>query len=357
MNKKKIHFWVPYPQRSAPSQRFRVEQYLPYLPQNSFSCTVLSFLDATTWSILYKKGYRIKKFWGMIMGFFRRIGHLFKSAGADYVFILREASPVGPPVFEWLLSKIFRKKIIYDFDDAIWIPGGEKTSWRKRFFKSTWKIKYIIHWAYKVSCGNQFLLSYARKFNPNVILLPTGFDTERSKGKQKKEGDGKKVVVGWTGSHTTLHNLEEIEQVISELKKEMDFDFYIISNSSPAWDFDFIFKKWNEATEIDDLLIMDIGVMPLKQGPWFEGKCGFKLIQYHAFGIPAVASPVGVNMAVTIHTETGFIAQSPLEWKNYLKQLISEVHLRSRMGEAGKEHIEKNYSLNKLLPVFVSLFS
>jgi len=228
MNKKKIYFWVPYPQRSAPSQRFRVEQYLPYLPQNSFSYTVLSFLDAYTWSILYKKGYRVKKFLGMVMGFFRRIGHLFKSAGADYVFILREAAPVGPPVFEWLLSKIFRKKIIYDFDDAIWIPGGEKMSWRKRFFKSTWKIKYIIHWAYKVSCGNQFLFSYARNYNQNVIILPTGFDTERIKGKQRNETNGKKVIVGWTGSHTTLHNLEEIGQVIPELKKEIDDDKKIL---------------------------------------------------------------------------------------------------------------------------------
>ena len=357
MNKKKIHFWVPYPQRSAPSQRFRVEQYLPYLPQNSFSYTVLSFLDAYTWSILYKKGYRVKKFLGMVMGFFRRIGHLFKSASADYVFILREAAPVGPPVFEWLLSKIFRKKIIYDFDDAIWIPGGEKMSWRKRFFKSTWKIKYIIHWAYKVSCGNQFLFSYARNYNQNVIILPTGFDTERIKGKQRNETNGKKVIVGWTGSHTTLHNLEEIGQVIPELKKEIDFDFYIISNKPPAWDFDFIFKKWDETTEIDDLLKMDIGVMPLKKGPWFEGKCGFKLIQYHALGIPAIASAVGINAAVTLHDKTGFIAQSSLDWKRYLRQLISDSGLRIQMGSAGKEHMEKNYSLKSLFPAFVSLFS
>jgi len=357
MKKKKIHFWVPYPERSAPSQRFRVEQYLPYLAQNGFSYTVLSFLDANTWNILYKKGYRVKKFSGMVVGFFRRIGHLFKAADANYVFILREASPVGPPIFEWLLAKILRKKIIYDFDDAIWIPGGEKASRRKKFFKATWKIKYIIQWAYKVSCGNEFLYKFAIQYNQNVILLPTVFDTERSKQKQRSQVDEKKVVVGWTGSHTTLHNLEEIEQLIPELKKEIDFDFYIISNKPPAWDFDFVFKKWDESTEIDDLLKMHIGIMPLKKGPWFEGKCGFKLIQYHAFGIPAIASPVGVNAGVTLHNETGFIAGSSLQWKNYLKQLISDAHLRAKLGNAGKEHIEKNYSLNSFLPLFISLFS
>jgi len=165
MKKKKIHFWVAYPERSAPSQRFRVEQYLPYLAQNGFSYTVFSFLDANTWSILYTRGYRVKKFLGMVMGFFRRIGNLFQSLDADYVFILREASPVGPPIFEWLLAKILRKKIVYDFDDAIWIPGGEKASRRKKFFKATWKIKYIIRWAYKVSCGNEFLYKYAIQYN------------------------------------------------------------------------------------------------------------------------------------------------------------------------------------------------
>lgn len=357
MKKKTIHFWVPYPVQSAPSQRFRVEQYLSYLPKDNFRYEIFSFLDKDTWSIFYEKGNRLKKLFGTVKGFIRRIGHLFRSIGADYVFILREASPIGPPVFEWLLSKLFRKKIIYDFDDAIWIPGGEKMTWRKRFFKSTWKVKHIIRWAYKVSCGNEFLCNYARKYNSHTVLLPTVFNTERSKLKQKTNPGKEKVVVGWTGSHTTLHNLEEIEEVIKELKSEIDFDFYVISNRPPSWNFDFIFKKWEEATEAEDLLRMDIGVMPLKKGPWFEGKCGFKLIQYHAFAIPAIASAVGVNSLVTVHAKTGFIAENKTEWKNYLKQLISDTGLRKSMGETAKEHIEKNYSLHSSLPVFISLYS
>jgi glycosyltransferase involved in cell wall biosynthesis len=102
---------------------------------------------------------------------------------------------------------------------------------------------------------------------------------------------------------------------------------------------------------------MHIGIMPLKSGPWFEGKCGFKLIQYHACGIPAVASPVGVNKMVTLHDKTGFIAYNKEEWKNYLKILIANSQMRASMGIAAREHIEKNYSLNSLLPVFISLFS
>ena len=356
MKKKTIHFWVPYPVRSAPSQRFRVEQYLPYLPNDKVSYVVFSFLDKQAWSVFYEQGQRLKRILGIIRGYLRRIAHLSKSIQADYVFILREASPLGPPVFEWLLAKLFRKKIIYDFDDAIWIPGGERYTWRKRFFKSTWKVKYIIRWAYRVSCGNEFLYRYAINFNQNVVILPTVFDTERSRLKHKNAKEGERIIVGWTGSHTTLHNLEEIQQVIKELKKEIEFDFFIISNKPPGWDFDFIFKKWEEATEIEDLLKVDIGVMPLKKGPWFEGKCGFKLIQYFACGIPAVASPVGVNSIIVSHGQNGYIAQTPEEWKQYLKILISDRNRRTQMGESGRSHIISEYSLKRYAGEFIKLF-
>jgi glycosyltransferase involved in cell wall biosynthesis len=357
MKKKQIHFWVPYPLNSAPSQRFRVEQYLPYLPDSEFSSSVFSFLDHSTWEIFYAPGNELKKIFGLVKGFLRRFLHLFSSPRAGYIFILREASPAGPPVFEWLLAKIFRKKIIFDFDDAIWIPGGEQTSGWKKFFKATWKVKHIIRWSYKVSAGNEFLCSYARQFNKNVLLMPTGVDTASRYDRQKNHTGENKVVIGWTGSHTTLHNLELIEKIIPELKKETDFDFLVISNKRPAWNFDFIFKKWEAATELDDLLKMDIGVMPLKTGPWFEGKCGFKLIQYHACGIPAVASEAGVNPKITLHGQTGFIARTPEDWKKYLRQLVEDAALRLQMGLNGRKHIEENFSLHRLLPAYISLFS
>jgi len=352
-----IHFWVPYPIGVAPSQRFRVELFLPKLKTEGYSFKLLTFLDKNAWDILYKPGNRVLKALGTVKGFFRRIGHLFQSVKADYIFIHREATPLGPPVFEWLLTKALRKKVIYEYDDAIWMPGGEEISFRKKWLKATWKIKYIIKWSYKVAAGNKFLCDYARQYSSSVFLIPTVVDTMHGHFKQRDQKHGNKIVVGWTGTHTTLHNLEVIEGVIPELKKEIDFDFFVISNKPPQWSFDFIYKQWELETEQEDLLKMHIGIMPSKQGPWFEGKCGFKLIQYHACGIPAVASPVGVNELITLHDKTGFIAADKEEWKRYLKKLISNAALRCEMGKAGREHIEKNYSLHSLFPAFVSLFS
>jgi len=352
-----IHFWVPYPIGVAPSQRFRVELFLPQLEKEGYSFKLLTFLDKKAWDILYKPGNRFLKAWGTVKGFFRRVNHLFQSVKADYIFIHREATPLGPPIFEWLLAKIFRKKIIHEYDDAIWIPGGEEISFMKKWLKATWKIKYIIGWSYKVAAGNNFLCEYARQYNSSVFLIPTVVDTRHGHFKQRDQNEGNKIVVGWTGTHTTLHNLEVIEGVIPELKKEIDFEFLVISNKPPQWNFDFSYKQWALATEQDDLLKMHIGIMPSKQGSWFEGKCGFKLIQYHACGIPAIASPTQVNSLITLHNETGFIANNKDEWKIYLKELITNFQLRSSMGAIARVHVEKNYSLNSLFPAFISLFS
>ncbi len=352
-----IHFWVPYPVKVAPSQRFRVELFLPVLDENGYCYELLSFLDQNAWDVLYKKGNNALKAWGTLKGFFRGIRHLFLSIKADYVFLHREAASVGPPVFEWLLAKVFRKKIIYEYDDAIWIPGGEKISFIKKFLKATWKVRNICKWSYKVVGGNEFLCDYARKYNENVILIPTVVDTRYGHYKMKEQHSGGRIVVGWTGTHTTLHNLEEIEHLIPELKKELDFDFLIISNKPPDWKFDFIFKKWEATTEQEDLLKMHIGVMPLKKGPWFEGKCGFKLIQYLACGIPAIASPVGVNGKIVHHGIDGFIAYNEEEWKSYIKTLIRDASLRKKMAEKGRTHMEKEYSLDSCSTDFLKLFS
>jgi glycosyltransferase involved in cell wall biosynthesis len=358
MNKKLIvHFWVPYPEKVAPSQRFRVELFLPLLRGQGIQYEMLTFLDQSAWDVLYQPGKGFLKAWGTLKGFFRRVIHLLKSVKADFIFLHREATPLGPPIFEWMLAKVFRKKIIHEYDDAIWIPGGEKMKLIKRWLKATWKVKYIIKWSYKIAGGNDFLCDYARKYNPSVIFIPTIVDTENGHHLIKDQLQPGKIVIGWTGSHTTLHNLEEIEITLQELKREIDFDILIISNKPPDWKFDFIFKKWEADSEAEDLLRMNIGVMPLKKGPWFEGKCGFKLVQYHACGIPAVASPVGVNSKITIHNQTGFIAHNKDEWKQYLKLLIQDAELRALMGKTGREHIEKKYSLNSQLPAFLSLFS
>jgi glycosyltransferase involved in cell wall biosynthesis len=356
---KKVLFLVPYPLRQAPSQRFRVEQFLPVLDNAGMEWKIQSFLDQNTWNRLYQGGNYFLKAWGVMKGFLKRWKTvLFGLYGIEFVFIHREAAPLGPPVFEWIIAKVFRKKIIFDFDDAIWIPNTTATNKIAGWFKCFWKVKYICRWAYRVVGGNEFLCSYANQFNQNVICIPTSVDTEKSHNRLKAHRQANdKIVIGWTGSHSTTKYLGEVVPVLQQLEKEMPFSFLVISDEAPALPLNnYLYCPWNEQSEADDLLKMDIGIMPLAHDQWSEGKCGFKLIQYMSLGIPAVASPVGVNKKIIQNGVTGFLCSSDNEWLVALRKLCTDAGLRNSMGAAGRQFMEENYSLKKQMPVFLELF-
>jgi glycosyltransferase involved in cell wall biosynthesis len=356
-----VLFLLPYPLHRAPSQRFRVEAYFQLLEENHIRFDTDTFLNEEAWQVLYQKGSVLKKAWAVCKGFLKRGRRvLFQASGYDYVFVHREASPIGPPVFEWWLARVLRKKIIYDFDDAIWIPNTSSENKLVNWVKAFWKVKHICRWAYKVAGGNEYLCAFARKYTASVVLLPTCVDTEL-RHNRLKEQDTEKIVIGWTGSHSTMKYLDELVPLLNDIalmhgaKKEIEF--VIISNKPPQFSLPNLrYIPWKEATEIEDLLQLNIGLMPLEDDEWSEGKCGFKLIQYLALGIPAVASPVGVNKFIVEEGVNGFLCSTSKEWREKLLLLINEAGLRNQLGTKGREKIVKAYSLQANARVFVGLF-
>ena len=174
---RKILFIVQYPNGISPSQRFRLELYEKTLKENNIDFHIQSFIDHSTRKIIYQKGHALQKVFGVIKGFLRRFGGLIKIPNYDFIALYREAAPIGPPIFEWIYAKIFGKKIIFDFDDAIWVPQVSENNKLKKIFRCSWKIKYICRWSYKVSVGNMYLYDFAKRYNKNVVLNPTCVDT------------------------------------------------------------------------------------------------------------------------------------------------------------------------------------
>ena len=354
---KKILFILPYPLGFAPSQRFRVEAFFPLLQQHGLQLEQACFFSKNDWKVLYQKGSVGQKGWAVVKGFAKRIALLAKVWGYDYVFIHREASPLGPPFVEWFVAKIAGKKFIYDFDDAIWIPNTSKENRIVGWVKAFWKVKYNCRWAYKVVGGNDYLCDYARRFNNHVVRIPTCVDTV-ARHNQLKEPHQGKLTVGWTGSHSTLHYLDDIVPVIKKLQDEFDFNFLVIANKTPELLLrDWTFIPWQEKTEVADLLKLDIGVMPLKHDSWSEGKCGFKLIQYLALGIPAVASPVGVNQQIIDEGKNGFLCTTPEQWYDALKRLLLDNDLRKDLGLHGRKKVVNEYSVQSQEQMFLRLFT
>lgn len=354
----KILFLVPYPVGESPSQRFRFEQYFDLLKKNGVEFSVESFWSLVAWRILYKSGNGLAKTFWLITGFLTRFWHVLKSVSYDWVFIHRECAPLGPPVFEFILVKVFRKKIIYDFDDAIWLPNTSEENKLAGWLKFHGKVKSICRWSYRVSCGNEWLADFARQFNSNVVVNPTTIDTEylHNLNLFASQKQNEKVVIGWTGTHSTLAYLIELIPVLQRIEKRFPVTVRIISNKNPELPLQsFEFVPWKKETEITDLISFDIGLMPLTDDAWAKGKCGFKALQYMALEIPCVASPVGVNTSIIKHKVNGFLCKSLEEWEQTLEKLITEKETRKTIGEAGRQTVVESFSVLSNSSVFLGL--
>jgi glycosyltransferase involved in cell wall biosynthesis len=353
---KTIYFIVPYPLGQAPSQRFRFEQYFPALREQGYNLEIHPFLDEKTWGIVHKEGGFIQKAVGIFKSFLRRIRLLFRVSKSDILFIHREAAQVGPPFLEWILVKLLHKKYIYDFDDAIWLPNYSESNARFHRLKAYWKVKFLFKWAEKIVAGNAYLASYAQQFNPNVQVIPTTIDTIHHHNMVCNHAN-EIPIIGWTGSHTTLHYLEMIVPIIAELEKVYTFHFLVICNEKPNFNLQSLrYIPWNKDTEIHDLSQITIGIMPLQNDPWSAGKCGFKGLQYMALEIATILSPVGVNKTIVTENHDGFFADTAEEWKEKLINLLENPPLRNRIGKNARITIENRYSVVSQTTTFLSLF-
>lgn len=355
-NRTRVYFIIPAPAGISPGQRFRFEHYLPFLGGAGIEYRLSPFYSLNGWNRLYRQGGLFRKALSVINGFFRRWADLFRVISYHYVYVYREAAPVGPPVFEWIIAKLLRKKIIYDFDDAIWIPVTSEQNKITRYFKWFSKVGTICRIADKVTVGNEFLGDFARKYNKQVIVIPTVVDTDNAHNRLQNQ-DTTQPVVGWTGTFSTLKYLSIAVPALQRLQERMNFTFLVIANKDPELPLkNYRFIAWDKENEIEDLLKMHIGLMPLYNNDIEKGKCGFKAIQYMALGIPPVVSPVGVNAEIVRHSINGYVAESESDWENYIERLLKEKELRIAFGKADRVEIENLYSVKATAARFISLF-
>ncbi|MBL0356218.1 MAG: glycosyltransferase family 4 protein [Chitinophagaceae bacterium] len=342
---KEILFIVQYPPNVSPGQRFRFELYEDLLKRNGFNVTTSPFIDEQGYPYIFRSGFFLQKLWSVLKGFFARVKLLFVVKKYNYIFLQLGVTPVGPPIFEWLLIKLLKKKIIYDFDGAIWIQQVSEKNRLPQRLRNVNKVPLICSWSYKVSCGNEFLCTYARKYNANVVYNPTCVDTENHHNIFANH-HVEKVTIGWTGSFSTLKYLQVVQPVLSRLQEKYDFDIKIICNQQPSLHLRNVqYVEWSSENEVTELASCQIGLMPLTKDEWSEGKCGFKLIQYLALEIPSVSSPVGVNKKIIDNEVNGFLCDSDEEWYAAIEKLLLDAELRIRMGKAGRQKIVKEYSL------------
>lgn len=351
----RILFWVPYPKEGA-SNRYRVEQYLPYLEKSGIKCCVHSFWSRSAYKILYERGHYPKKTAALILGTLLRLLDILLINKYQAVFIHREAHPLGGAVLEKIIAAL-KKPIIFDFDDAIFLSASSSANSSLDKFKKPGKIKEIIKVSSQVIAGNRYLFDFASNYNKAVTIVPTCIDTDKFyPSPDNKPG---KVVIGWMGSVTTVGYLEELRDVfIVLLDRFPDLQLKIVGGKlSLDGNRRLINKRWSLDDEIEDLRSFDIGIMPVADNKWAQGKCGLKAIMYMSMGIPCVCSDVGVSKEIIQNGVNGFLVKSKQEWIEKLSFLINHPQARKEMGLSGRVIAQERYSLQVNAPVILDIIN
>lgn len=342
-----------YPRNGA-SSRMRSFQYLPWLERAEIAITVAPFLTEKYVSDL-QQGRKNKL--EVIRAYFRRLRHIVVSRNYDLVWIEYEALPWLPVwVEQFLLSS--RVPYVLDYDDAVFhYYDKHRSSWVRKFLGN--KHDILMRRAAMVCVGNEYLADRARQTGAKQVeVIPTVVDLERysvlNENKMVYEESGTPCV-GWIGQRSTAAFLLPYVNLFELLAQEGVARFSAIGIDASAIGSTMESISWSEESEVENVASFDIGIMPLSDGLFERGKCGYKLIQYMACGLPVVASPVGVNSEIVEHGVNGFLAETPEEWEIALRALLSDPELRKRMGKAGREKVEQLYSLQVTGPRLAAL--
>lgn len=350
----KALFLVLHRKDRSPGQRYRHEQYLGYLTDNGIECTIKPLLKSEREDVIFYGGKVIPKIWVGIKALIRRFFSVMSAGSYDVVYIYRDAFFFGTFFEKWLKNKSV--KIVYDFDDAIWLMDQNPNQGIFNKLKNPEKTASICKLAHRVMVGNEYLANYARKFNDDIVIIPS---TINFTNYQFSKTPNDNLCIGWTGSFSTIKHFETIIPALEILKRTYKERIYFkVIGDSQYRHAALGIKggKWKSETEAQDLSELDIGLMPLPDNEWTRGKCAMKGLQYMALEIPTVMSPVGVNADIITDGENGYLASSTDEWVEKLTTLIENKELRERIGKAGKKTVQEFYSVeankNKWLQAF-----
>lgn len=331
----------------AASTRYRLGQYVPGLAEYGIDLQIRHLLGDDYLRRTF--GGKSKPWLAMLHTGWERLRDLRAQGGYDLLMLHCELFPLMPA---WVERLLLRRPYIYDFDDAFYLKYRTGRLGQLHGVLGD-KFDSVMRAATAVTAGNHVLQGYARQCNPCTAFLPTVVDTTRYVPERRVRG--RELVVGWIGSPSTAPYLLELIAPLSALGREGPVRLVVIGGSAPAIaNITVEERAWSELTEVSLINSFDIGVMPLPDDDWARGKCAFKLIQYMACGIPVVASPVGANVGV-VGSECGLLAATEVQWLEAFRVLRDKPRQAAEMGAAGRERIERDYSLRRNLPVLAEV--
>lgn len=325
----------------VPSARFRILPYLRYFRADGHRAVLASSFpqkyDYFPWmgfrpSQLLKRSVR---WWHWVRS---------KLQQFDVVFIDREIFDNSSTDMEVRFRESCGRLVI-DLDDAVFLRYPEK-------------FERLMTLADLVVCGNRYLMEKVRPLNKVIAHVPTCVDMLDYPLRDYGLRPAGPPVAGWMGTAGNLKYLSVAAEALRILATEIPFELRIVvPDIVPLKDVDLtgvnvVHDPWQPDREVEQLQQFDVGLMPLfPNQEWDVYKCGLKLIQYLAVGVPGIAAPVGVNTEILDQNQNGLAAQSTGEWLQALRSLTGDAELRRKMGERGRRTVEQKYSIQANYPV------
>jgi glycosyltransferase involved in cell wall biosynthesis len=328
------------------SSRVRFYQYVSYLESQGTEIEIAPLLNDDYIRNLYAG--RRASFLSVLSAYASRIRQLTRSRSFDLLWIEKELFPWLPALAESLLSRLDIPYVV-DYDDAVFHRYDMHPNLLIRALLGK-NIAAVMRRAAVVVAGNDYLAGYARQAGARrVEVLPSVVDIERYTVREKESTNFR---IGWIGSPVTAPFVGLIRLALEDVSREVDAHLVLIGAGAqdPLPGMKKEMLPWEADSEVRNIQSFDVGIMPLPDAPFERGKCGYKLIQYMACGLPVIASPVGANTRIVDPGRTGFLSSSTREWTDALIALSKDPVLRSRLGRAGRQKVEQEYSLQVAAP-------
>lgn len=353
--KKKILVICPHPENIAPGQRLKYEQYFENWRQHGYEITVSPFFSDRMQSILYSKSNKLEKIFWVLSAYLKRIFTAFTLKKYDLVYVFLWVTPFGYPLIERLYVSM-NKNMVYDIDDAIFMKAESVVNRSIDFIRGRGKPFFLMKHAKQVIACTPFLTEVAATYNPNVTDISSTINTETYQPVNTYSNDHK-LVLGWSGSHSTSPFLYLLKDMLLELQEKMPFKLLVMGDASfniEGLDVEAI--PWSVENEIPTLQRFDIGLYPLPMdNKWVLGKSGLKALQYMAVGLPVVATAIGANYRIIENGKTGFLVKTKEEWIEQLLLVMNDPVLRKNIGQAARKNVEENYSIHANAPIYLSI--
>jgi len=325
--------------------------YIPGLDQAGFDVTTAPLLDNDYLDRLYNGKPRNPQ--ALLKAYLRRVRRLLTARRYDLIWIEKEALPWAPAMLETIFFG--KQPVVIDFDDAWYVRYATHPNWAVRLVLGG-KFQKPVSKARVVTTGSTALKNWAQASKAaRVVQLPSAVDIGRYQLMPLPDGP---FTIGWIGTPTNARYLELVADPLRYMQRVWGARVRVIGAehfSLPGLSIDHI--PWREETESLELAACHVGIMPLRDGLWEQGKCGYKVIQYMAAGRATVASPIGANTSIIVHGQTGFLAATSEDWISALSSLAADREQTRKLGLAARQRAEEMYSLQSNVHTIIAVLS